>query len=122
MGVRRAGRAERRWTNLTVATATATAIALVLAMSACGNVIVGSANGKAQTVPLRLRGTPPDATVTIDDQRVGSLALVAARGLRVLPGRHRITVEAAGYLPFDVAVDAKDESVPVEVNLVAIPD
>jgi hypothetical protein len=83
-------------------------------------VIVGSP--KAQTVPVRIHGTPPDATVTIDDQRVGPLSLVAARGMRVLPGRHRITVEAAGYLPFDVAIEAKDEIVPVEVKLVPVPD
>ncbi len=60
--------------------------------------------------------------MTIDDQRVGSLALVAARGIRVLPGRHRISVEAAGYLPFDVAIEAKDAVVPVDVALVPVPD
>ena len=98
------------------------ALALVFAagIGGCGNVIVGTP--KAQTVPLRVRGAPPDATVTIDDQRVGSLALVAARGIRVLPGRHRITVEAAGYLPLDVALEANDEVVPVEVNLVPVPE
>jgi hypothetical protein len=93
---------------------------LALAAAGCGNVIVGSA--RAQTVALRFRGTPTTATVTIDDQRVGSLALVAARGIRVLPGRHRISVEAAGYLPFDAAIDANAEVVPVEVTLVPVPD
>ena len=73
-------------------------------------------------MPLRIRGTPPDATVTIDDQRVGSLSLVTARGIRVLPGRHRISVEAAGYLPFDLAVEAKDAVVVVEVKLLPVPD
>jgi ABC-type amino acid transport substrate-binding protein len=96
------------------------ALLVTTGVTACGNVIVGSPS--AQTVPLRIRGTPPDATVTIDDQRVGSLSLVAARGIRVLPGRHRITVEGAGYLPFDVAVEAKDEVVPVDVKLVPVPD
>ena len=95
-------------------------IALVAGSAACGNVIVASPG--PQTVPLRIHGTPPDATVTIDDQRVGTLSLVAARGIRVLPGRHRITVEAAGYLPFDVAVEAKDAVVAVEVTLVRVPD
>jgi hypothetical protein len=82
----------------------------------------GAATPKAETVPLRFRGTPPDATVTIDDQRIGSLSLVAARGIRVLPGRHRITVEAAGYLPLDVAIEAKGAVVPIDVKLVAVPD
>jgi hypothetical protein len=94
----------------------------VVASGGCGNVIVGSANGKAQTVPVRFRGTPSDATVMVDDQRIGSVALVSARGIRVLPGRHRITVEAPGYLPLDVAVEAKDAPVAVDVSLVPIPD
>jgi hypothetical protein len=95
--------------------------ALVAASAACGNVIIASPGG-SQTVPLRFHGTPPDATVTIDDQRVGSLSLVTARGIRVLRGRHRISVEAAGYLPFDVAVEAKDAIVAVDVKLVPVPD
>jgi hypothetical protein len=123
MGVKRAAPPRQAGQGVVRSVAAArAAIALVLATTACGNVIVGTANGKAQTVPLRFHGTPPDATVTIDDQRIGSLALLATRGVRVLPGRHRITVEAAGYLPFDVALDAKDAPVPVEVNLVAVPD
>jgi hypothetical protein len=95
-------------------------IAVILGSTACGNVIVASPG--AQTVPLRIQGTPSDATVTIDDQRVGSLSLVAARGIRVLPGRHRISVEAAGYLPFDLAVEAKDAVVVVAVKLQPVPD
>jgi hypothetical protein len=90
------------------------------ALSAC----VGRAatSHSLETVPLRIQGTPLEATVTIDDQRVGPLSLVAARGIRVLPGRHRVTVEAAGYLPFDAAFEAKDEVVPLVVNLVPVPD
>jgi hypothetical protein len=84
-------------------------------------VIIGT-EGRPQTVPVRLRGTPPDATVTIDDQRVGQLAFVAARGMRVAPGRHHVTVEAAGYLPFDAAVEAKDAPVVLDVALVPVPE
>ena len=94
---------------------------LLLGLVACSNVIVGT-EGRPQTVPVRLRGTPPDATVTIDDQRVGSLELVASRGMRVAPGRHRLTVEAPGFLPFDTIVEAKDIVVQVEVKLVPVPD
>ena len=95
-------------------------LALSLGAAACANVIVGSPT--SQTVPLRLRGSPPDATVTVDDQRVGPLAVVQARGMRVLLGRHRVSVEAAGYLPFDAVVEAKDAIVALEVKLVAIPE
>jgi hypothetical protein len=97
------------------------ALALVVVTAGCSNVIVGTA-GRPQTVPVRLQGSPPDATVTIDDQRVGPLALIAARGIRIAPGRHWLTVEAAGYLPFDTAIDAKDEVVAVDVKLVPVPD
>jgi hypothetical protein len=103
---------------------TARAFALVAALtcvSACQNIIVGSQSAPS-TVPIRLAGTPAEATVTIDDQRVGSLALVEARGMRVLAGRHRITVESAGYIPWDQIVDAKNEPIRLEVRLVPIPD
>jgi hypothetical protein len=109
-------RSEARWRSLVAL------VALVaLDGAGCSNVIVGTPHGP-QSVPIRFQGSPPDATVTIDDQRVGSLSLVAARGIRVMPGRHRITVQAPGYLPFDRAVDAKDEVVPVAVTLVPVPD
>jgi hypothetical protein len=94
---------------------------LPVVLAGCTNVIVGT-EGRPQTVPVRLRGTPPDATVTIDDQRIGQLAFVAARGMRVAPGRHHVTVEAAGYLPFDTAIEAKDAVVQVEVKLVPVPE
>jgi hypothetical protein len=98
----------------------ALAAALASASSACAGMAASSPG--SDTVPLRIQGTPLEATVTIDDQRVGPLSLVAARGIRVLPGRHRLTVEAAGYLPFDTVFEAKDEVVPLAVHLVPVPD
>ena len=99
----------------------AAALALAtLSLVACNNVIIG--NGQARSVPLRFRGSPPDATVTIDDQRAGSLDMVASRGVRVLPGKHRISIEAPGYLPYDTVVDAKDAVVIVEAKLAPVPD
>ena len=95
--------------------------AAILTLAACSNVIIGTA-GRPQTVPLRLRGTPGDAVVVIDDQRVGPLAFVAARGMRVAPGTHRITVEAPGFLPFDTSVEAVEAIVAVDVKLVPVPD
>jgi hypothetical protein len=93
----------------------------LLSLASCSNVIIGTPEGP-HTVPIRMGGAPADATVTIDDQRVGSLALVAARGMRVLAGRHRITVESAGYLPWDQVIEARDELVRLDVRLVPVPD
>ncbi len=76
----------------------------------------------ARTVSLRMRGTPPNATVTIDDELVGSLEVVAARGVALPAGRHRLSVEAPGYLPYDAIIEAKDRLVQVDVVLVPIPD
>jgi hypothetical protein len=95
-------------------------------MTACGG---GGVEPPARTVSLRLRGTPPDATVTIDDRIVGSLALVSARGVALPPGQHRISIEARGYLPFDRIViapplpdDRPAPPLPLDVALVPVPD
>jgi hypothetical protein len=88
-------------------------------LAGCGNVVIG---GGPQSVPLRFHGSPPDASVTIDDVRVGPLGMVAARGVRVLPGKHHVTVEAPGYLPSDRVVDAKDGVILVDVALVPVPE
>jgi len=97
----------------------ACAVIASLAAGACGP----SGEG-ARTVSLRMRGGPPEATVTIDEQIVGSLAMVTARGVALPPGVHRISVEAAGFLPWDQIVEAKDVSAPLrlDVSLVPVPD
>jgi hypothetical protein len=79
-------------------------------------------HSRLPTVSMRMQGTPPDATVTVDDQYVGPLAVVAARGVALPVGTHRISVEAQGYFPWDRIVEAKDKPVTLAVALVAIPD
>jgi hypothetical protein len=76
------------------------------------------------TVSLRMRGAPADATVTIDDEPIGSLEFVAARGVALPPGLHHVTVEAHGYFPWDREVDAKPGSplMALEVALTRVPD
>jgi hypothetical protein len=74
------------------------------------------------TVSLRVRGNVADAQVTIDDIPVGVLAFVAARGVALPPGRHRITVERTGYFPWDALVEAKDDPIFLQITLVPIPD
>lgn len=97
-------------------------LALALA-AACGQ----PASPSTATVSLRMRGTPADATVTIDDQIVGQLDYVAARGVALPPGVHHITVQAPGYFPMDREVEAKlanGASAPIDVavKLVPVPD
>jgi hypothetical protein len=87
-------------------------------VSACQ---VGAASAP-HTVSLRVQGNVPDAQVTIDDQAVGVLAFVASRGVALPPGRHRITVEKAGYFPWDALVEATREPVHLQIALVPIPD
>lgn len=92
--------------------------ALAVFAAACGPA------KEPRTISLRMAGSPPNASVTIDDQFVGSLDVVAARGVALPPGQHRITVEAAGFFPFDTIVEAKESSGPVrvEAKLTPIPD
>ena len=71
---------------------------------------------------VRMRGSPPDATVLVDDQPIASLGEVSRRGMALLPGRHRITVERQGYFPWDRAVDAQGELIALEVRLIKIPE
>lgn len=76
-----------------------------------------------RTVSLRMTGTPPGATVTIDDEVVGSLQVVVARGVALPPGKHRITVEAPGYFPWDQEVEATAPGpLRLDVQLRAVPD
>jgi len=95
-------------------------IALALSLVACGPAVA------PRTTSLRLAPavTPPNASVTIDDQFVGTLEVVAKHGVALPPGVHHITIEAPGYLPWDKAIEAKEGGAPIrlEVKLVAVPD
>jgi PEGA domain len=70
----------------------------------------------------RNKGTPPDASVVIDEQYIGPLAYVAARGVRLPEGEHRISVEKTGYFPWDRLVVAGSDPITLDVRLVPIPD
>jgi PEGA domain len=94
------------------------------AFAAVGGGAVGCAAQIPPTVSLRVKGTVPDASVTIDDQYVGALAFVASRGVALPPGTHRITVEKAGYFPWDRLVEAKSGEPPIHlrIELTRVPD
>ncbi len=76
------------------------------------------------TVSLRMTGDPPDARVTVDDEPVGTLDVVKARGVALPIGKHAISVEHDGYFPCDKLVEVKEGDPPVrfECKLVAVPD
>jgi hypothetical protein len=74
------------------------------------------------TVSLRVHGGPAQATVTIDDEFVGTFDVVAARGVALPLGSHRISIESPGYLPWDKIVEANDQPVRLDVQLVPVPD
>jgi hypothetical protein len=84
----------------------------------------GAATPSAETVSFRLRGTPGDANVTIDDIQLGSVEYVATRGVALPKGVHHLIVVAPGYFPFDKELDAKAAGQPivVVVKLEPIPD
>ena len=70
----------------------------------------------------RAEDSPKDAAVYIDERFVGLLGVIAARGVRLPPGQHRITIERTGYFPWDELVTGEDERVHLRVHLVRIPD
>jgi PEGA domain len=78
----------------------------------------------ARTVSLRLRGTPAEASVIVDDETLGSLDFVSAHGVALPPGLHHLTVKAPGYFPWDLEIQAKEGSRPMafEVALTPVPD
>ena len=76
------------------------------------------------TVSLRMQGTPVEATVVIDEQTMGSLDLVALKGVALRPGVHHVTVRADGFLPWDREVKAELGRGPIrlDVAMTPIPD
>jgi hypothetical protein len=66
--------------------------------------------------------TPPDASVTIDEQYIGPLGYVAAHGVRLPEGEHRVSVTKAGYFPWDRLVIAGRDTIKLDVTLEPIPD
>ena len=84
----------------------------------------GGGQEVVRTVSLHMQGKPETATVTIDDAWLGPLARVTRRGVALPPGRHRITVEAPGFFPWDRLVEVKDGDPPVslDVALIAVPE
>jgi hypothetical protein len=101
--------------------------ALAVASAALGATLAACQPPEVVHVPkvhLRMHGTPVDAVVTIDDEAVGTLELVQARGVALPVGVHHLTVKAQGYFPWDREVRAEEREplIRLDVALLPIPD
>ncbi len=70
----------------------------------------------------RAKATPRDAGVWIDEEFIGPLTFVVVHGVRLPVGKHRITVQKAGYFPWDRLVEADREPITLDIVLDPIPD
>jgi hypothetical protein len=85
--------------------------------------IVACVASKPPTTSLRLVAgddAPRWAHVTIDDEPIGSLDHVVRQGVALPPGKHRITIELEGYLPWDQEVDAGPDGGLVKLDVVLV--
>jgi PEGA domain len=86
---------------------------------------LSSCQGQRAAVHLslaRASETPRDASVYIDEQFVGFLGVVVARGVRLPEGEHRITVQKVGYFPWDRLVVSDRQPIALQVELRKIPE
>ncbi len=95
----------------------AVAIAVAL-LTGCLHDVTPAVSLKVERSP----DTPRDASVVIDEQYVGPLGIVAAHGVRLPVGEHRISVEKNGFFPFDQLVEADRDDVVLHVKLEPVPD
>lgn len=91
-------------------------VALALGAVACGPPPTYAVHFKRQSK------TPGSASVIVDEQYIGPLSYVAAHGIRVEAGEHRISIEKEGYFPYDMLVDAETGTIQLDVELTPIPD
>ena len=71
---------------------------------------------------VRIADTPRDASVYIDEQFVGFLGVVVARGVRLPEGEHRISVEKVGFFSWDRLVVSDRQPIDLSVELRKIPE
>ncbi len=77
----------------------------------------------AVSLSVRLsQRSPGDASVFIDEEYVGPLGYVAAHGVRLPVGEHRVTVQKDGFFPYDRRIVADRDALALDVDLTPIPD
>jgi hypothetical protein len=110
----------RRMTPYVALTAAAVlALLFVLSLTSCEP---GVGRPAVSLSLAREAKSPRDAAVLIDEEYIGPLGYVAARGVRLPIGKHRITVEKPGYFPWDRLVESDRDAIHLEVQLEPIPD
>jgi PEGA domain len=90
-----------------------------------GGAVLDGCQGQRAAVHLslvRIADTPRDASVYIDEQFVGFLGVVVARGVRLPEGEHRISVEKVGFFSWDRLVVSDRQPIDLSVELRKIPD
>ncbi|HYP99239.1 MAG TPA: PEGA domain-containing protein [Polyangiaceae bacterium] len=113
-----------RWLTPYVAFLAAGVLTVLLVLSLTSCQILG-ANAEPPSAPLSLARadkSPRDAAVTIDEEYIGPLGYVSARGVKLPAGKHRITIEKPGYFPWDRLVEAGTAPIHFDVELEPIPD
>jgi hypothetical protein len=94
-------------------------LAIGTTQMACTSIGLRSAVSMRMT---RVNNAPRDASVYIDEEFIGPLYYVAAHGVRLPTGTHRISVLRDGYFPWDRLVEADRQPLALDVELVPIPD
>lgn len=93
----------------------------LVAALALGCATMGVRSAVDLTVEVE-EGTPGTALVYIDEQYIGTLAAVQARGLRLPEGEHRVSVEKTGYFPYDAVVVSDLKPIHLKVRLLRLPE
>ena len=110
----------RRFTPYVALTAAAAlAILLILSLTSCEP---GVGRPAVSLSLVHSAKSPRDAAVLIDEEYIGPLGYVTARGVRLPIGKHRITVEKPGYFPWDRLVEADRDPIQLNIELEPIPD
>jgi len=110
-------------TKLTAALTVGGTVAFVVALAL--TLLYGCSGDLKAAVSLKVGRspeTPRDASVIIDEQYIGPLGYVAAHGVRLPVGEHRISVEKNGYFPYDRLVKADRDDIRLDVKLEPVPD
>jgi hypothetical protein len=110
----------RRLTPYVALTAAAVlALLLILSLTSCEP---GVGRPAVSLSFERTKTSPGDAAVMIDEEYIGPLGYVSARGVRLPIGKHRISIEKPGYFPWDRLVEADREPILLNITLEPIPD
>jgi PEGA domain len=99
--------------------ACALALLLILSLASCEP---GVGRPAVSLSFERTKTSPGDAAVMIDEEYIGPLGYVSARGVRLPIGKHRISIEKPGYFPWDRLVEADREPILLNITLEPIPD